>query len=79
MRLRIQKISGIANVASPNYEVTIQNDGNEISCYLWININDKTKKSNAMYMNKDDTDTGYKISVEKTESLIKLINEIDRG
>lgn len=73
-----EKITGIANVAPPNYEVTIQKDGNESSYYLWINIDNKTKTSSAMYMNKGDTDTGYKISVEKTNSIIELFNEIEK-
>lgn len=73
-----EKIQGVGNVAPPNYEVTIKEDGNESSYYLWININDKTKKSNAMYMNKGNTNTGYKITTDKTNSLIKFLNEIKK-
>lgn len=73
-----EKISGIANVAPPHYEVTIQKDDNESSYYLWININDRTRTSNAMYMNKGDTDNGYKISVKKTNSIIEFLNEVEK-
>ncbi|TKH40855.1 hypothetical protein C1I60_24125 [Paenibacillus terrae] len=69
-----EKISGIANTDSPNYEVTFQKDGTKDSYYLWINNNDPT--SNAMYVNKDDTHTAYKISVNSTNSINKLLERI---
>ncbi|WP_342415162.1 hypothetical protein NST83_18035 [Paenibacillus sp. FSL R10-2782] len=69
-----EKILGIANTDSPNYEVTFQKDGTKDSYYLWINNNDPT--SNAMYVNKDDTHTAYKISVNSTNSINKLLERI---
>ncbi|WP_052646923.1 hypothetical protein [Paenibacillus terrae] len=69
-----EKISGIVNMDSPNYEVTFQKDGTKDSYYLWINNNDPT--SNAMYVNKDDTHTAYKISVNSTNSINKLLERI---
>ncbi|WP_226000971.1 hypothetical protein [Paenibacillus sp. BJ-4] len=66
-----EKISGIVNTASPNYEVAFQKDGTEKSYYLWINPNDPT--SNAMYINKDDPHTAYKLSVNSTNSIKKLL------
>ncbi|MNO45342.1 hypothetical protein D3C76_356070 [compost metagenome] len=71
-----EMISGVANVASPKYEVTFQKNGAESSYYLWININDQT--SNAMYMTIDDTSTAYKISVEYTNSMNKIFKEIEK-
>ncbi|MGG1618982.1 hypothetical protein [Paenibacillus sp. NRS-1781] len=69
-----EKISGIVNTDSPNYEATFQKDGTKDSYYLWINNNDPT--SNAMYVNKDDTHTTYKISVNSTNSIKKLLKGI---
>jgi hypothetical protein len=69
-----EKISGIANMDSPNYEVTFQKDGTKDSYYLWVNHNDPT--SNAMYVNKEDTHTAYKISVNSTNSINKLLERI---
>ncbi|ALP37937.1 hypothetical protein ASL14_18870 [Paenibacillus sp. IHB B 3084] len=69
-----EKISGTVNTDSPNYEVTFQKDGTKDSYYLWINHNDPT--SNAMYVNKDDTHTAYKISVNSTNSINKLLERI---
>jgi hypothetical protein len=71
-----EKISGTANIAPPSYEVIIQKDGTESSYYLWININSQT--SNAMYMNKGDTETAYKLSLEKTNSLKDIFKEIEK-
>ncbi|MFK4303546.1 MULTISPECIES: hypothetical protein [unclassified Paenibacillus] len=69
-----EKLSGIVNTDSPNYEVTFQKDGTKDSYYLWINNNDPT--NNAMYVNKDDTHTAYKISVNSTNSINKLLERI---
>ncbi|WP_155983752.1 hypothetical protein [Paenibacillus sp. 1-18] len=70
-----EKISGIVNIVSPNYELTFQKDGTEKSYYLWINPNDPT--SNAMYINKDDPHTAYKLSVNSTNSVKKLLMKKD--
>ncbi|BCG57095.1 hypothetical protein [Paenibacillus sp. URB8-2] len=66
-----KKIPGTLNVGSPTYEVTFQKDGVESSYYLWIDTTAKT--SNAMYMNKGDTETGYSIPVELTDSINKML------
>ncbi|MEC0180656.1 hypothetical protein P4H61_03985 [Paenibacillus peoriae] len=66
-----EKISGIVNTASPNYELTFQKDETEESYCLWINPNDST--SNAMYINKKDPYTAYKLSVNSTNSIKKLL------
>lgn len=73
-----EKIIGNVNVITPNYEVIIHKDGSESAYYLWININDQTQTSNALYMNNGDTNTLYKISVENTNSIIKLLNEMEK-
>ncbi|WP_179032013.1 hypothetical protein [Paenibacillus kribbensis] len=66
-----EKISGIINIASPNYELTFHKDETEESYYLWINPNDST--SNAMYINKKVPHTAYKLSVNSTNSIKKLL------
>ena len=68
-----KKMAGILNVASPNYilEIHSSNKSMQTVC-LWIG-KDYVQGTKGMYMYKDNTDTGYAISVTNTQKLKTIV------
>ncbi|QHW33435.1 DUF4362 domain-containing protein [Paenibacillus rhizovicinus] len=67
-----QKIEGVLDVAQPDYDAVIQQDGNRREIHLWLNKNSE----HGMYAEVSDTGTGYRLSTESTHDLMKLILEM---
>jgi hypothetical protein len=65
-----EKISGILNVASPEYILEIHDFNKTMkTLYLWLG----KSSIQGMYMYKDNTRTGYSISEVNTEKLRKIL------
>lgn len=65
-----EKMPGILDVASPEYILEIYDFNKSMqTVYLWIGKD----SSKGMYMYKDNTETGYSISMDNTQKLRKII------
>lgn len=67
------KIPGILDVGAPDYVMDIYNlDKGIETIYLWVG-EDGIK---GMYMNKDNTETGYSISVDNMQRINQIITNV---
>ncbi|QGQ98895.1 hypothetical protein EHS13_30460 [Paenibacillus psychroresistens] len=65
------KIQGILNTSTPNFDMTFILKDEKKSFHLWLS----EKSELGMIMKVNDTSTGYSLTKESTAELLKIINE----
>jgi hypothetical protein len=66
-----EKIQGILNTATPDYDIVLTLKDEKQSFHLWLS----EKSEHGMIMKVKDTSTGYSLAKKSTAALIKIINE----
>lgn len=64
-----EQMPGILNTTTPNYDIVLTSDNEKYAFHLWIN----ETSEQAMLMDVKETNTGYKVTMEATAELKKIV------